>query len=160
MALNLQRHGVMSLDESPPYQPSSFREPVPVAAIAATVAVTDAWFGKAEPKEYFSGARARYLKLVNLLWLVVLATSAFLAIRYLSTHRTSSPRFSNASQRCEPRKPAPPDTSIRFTLFSNAYPKSLRCAASPPALQNGAQQPVKAARQGDGYRKGENPRHE
>jgi 4-amino-4-deoxy-L-arabinose transferase-like glycosyltransferase len=84
MALNLQRHGVMSLDEIPPYQPSSFREPVPIAAIAATVAITDAWFGKAEPSEYFSGARARYLKLVNLWWLVVLATSAFLAIRHFT----------------------------------------------------------------------------
>src|SRR5579862_3179444 len=37
-------------------------------------------------------------------------------VRKLSTHTTRSPRASKASQRCEPRKPAPPRTTARLVI--------------------------------------------
>jgi hypothetical protein len=43
------------------------------------------------------------------------ATFAFVPVKKLSTHSTSCPAASRCSQRCEPRKPAPPVTSIFFT---------------------------------------------
>src|SRR5947199_6418792 len=46
------------------------------------------------------------------------ATFALLPVKKLSTHSTSSPSDSRRSQRCEPRKPAPPVTR---TLFNGAF---------------------------------------
>ncbi len=85
MALNLERQGVISMDEKPPYRPSMWREPLPIAALAVAIYVTDSVLGTAEPSAYFQGARARYLKIVNLGWLTLLAISAFLAIRYFTS---------------------------------------------------------------------------
>lgn len=85
MALNLERHGVISMDERPPYHPSMWREPVPIAVLAVAIYTTDIVLGKAEPSAYFQGARARYLKLSNLGWLTLLTISAFLAIRYFTS---------------------------------------------------------------------------
>src|SRR5215469_2134299 len=42
------------------------------------------------------------------------ATLRLLPVKKLSTQSTSSPSASRRSQRCEPRKPAPPVTRIRF----------------------------------------------
>ena len=85
MAFNLERHGVISIDEGPPYRPSMWREPVPIAAIAGAIYMTDSLFGQAEPSAYFHGVRARYLKFHQLVWLTLLATSAFVAIRYFTS---------------------------------------------------------------------------
>ena len=81
LALNVAHHGVMSLDTAPPYRPSMMREPVPVGVIAAAVYVTDKLEGPAAPDSYFSGTRARQLKLTNLFWLTLLSVCAFLAVR-------------------------------------------------------------------------------
>jgi 4-amino-4-deoxy-L-arabinose transferase-like glycosyltransferase len=85
MALNLAHHGVISLDEAPPYRPSMMREPVPIAVLAQAVHLTDAALGIAEPQSYFSGTRARDLKFVNLFWLTLLAISTTLAVRHFTS---------------------------------------------------------------------------
>src|SRR3984885_15788741 len=46
MALNLERHGVISMDEGPPYRPSMWREPVPIAVLAVAIYTTDIVLGK------------------------------------------------------------------------------------------------------------------
>jgi glycosyl transferase family 22 (putative mannosyltransferase) len=81
MAVNLAHHGVMSLDRSPPYTPSMYREPVPALSGAAMVAIVDAVAGPAELTAYVEGERARWLKAQNLLWLLSLCASTYLAIR-------------------------------------------------------------------------------
>jgi hypothetical protein len=81
LALNVTHHGVMSLDTAPPYRPSMMREPVPVGVIAAAVYITDEMEGPAPHDAYFSGTRARQLKLTNLFWLTLLSGCAFLATR-------------------------------------------------------------------------------
>lgn len=81
MALDLERHGVISIDEHPPYAPSMIREPIPIVTTASAVAIEDAILGAAAPDRYFSGERVRLLKLQNLVWLCVLAISVFAAIR-------------------------------------------------------------------------------
>jgi hypothetical protein len=85
MALNLERHGVISMEEGAPYRPSMWREPLPIATLAVAIYLTDSVLGKAEPSAFFQGARARYLKVSNLGWLTLLAISAFLAIRYFTS---------------------------------------------------------------------------
>jgi hypothetical protein len=81
MAMNLAHHGVMSIDKAPPYRPSMMREPAPIAVLSGLVYASDRTMGEARADAYFSGDRARYLKHVNLLWLTLLAVTAFLAIR-------------------------------------------------------------------------------
>jgi hypothetical protein len=85
MALNLQRHHVVSLDREPPYRPSTYREPVPVVTTALALGLADAVFGKADPAEHFSGERARYLKYQNVLWLILLWTGVFLAAYWFTS---------------------------------------------------------------------------
>src|SRR5690242_18506297 len=65
MAINLEHHGVISMDESAPYRPSMMREPLPIVIDAVAVWVLDAVQGRASLETYFSGARARDLKLQN-----------------------------------------------------------------------------------------------
>lgn len=86
MALNLQRHGVMSSDVAPPYRPSMMREPLPVLVGAAAISVVDAVAGEASPRAYFSGERVRYLKLQNLFWLAVLMAAAAMAVRHFDNN--------------------------------------------------------------------------
>ena len=81
MALNLQRHGIISIDDAEPYRASMMREPVPIVTTAVALDLVDEVIGAAEPSEYFSGARVRYLKFQNLLWLWVLCVSVFTAVR-------------------------------------------------------------------------------
>ena len=81
MALNLERHGVISIDEELPYQASMQREPVPIVTTAAAIYLTDRVRGEAATAQYFSGERVRCLKLQNLLWLLMLAVSVFAAVR-------------------------------------------------------------------------------
>lgn len=91
-AVNLSHHGSYSLERTHPLTPTMYREPVPVLATAAAVSVVDAALGRAELPAYFSGERARYLKLQNVVWLTLLCTAAFLATSYF----TSSFRLSVA----------------------------------------------------------------
>lgn len=76
IALNVAHHDVYSEDEQPPYGPTMVREPVPILVTAASIRLVDAALGPAAPEAYFSGDRARYLKLQNLLWLALLMASA------------------------------------------------------------------------------------
>ncbi len=42
MAFNLERHGIISMDETLPLSPSNYREPAPVFVSAIGIALTDA----------------------------------------------------------------------------------------------------------------------
>ena len=86
MAVNLERHGVMSLDETPPYGPSNYREPVPAIVSAAAVWFLDATHGKVDSEAYFSGIRLKYLKYQNIFWLGLLSIGVFLAMRLFSSY--------------------------------------------------------------------------
>jgi hypothetical protein len=77
VAVNLERHGIFSLDAAPPLKPTNFREPLPSATTAAAIAITDALDGKAPESAYFSGPRLRGLKYQNLFWLALLTIGAF-----------------------------------------------------------------------------------
>jgi hypothetical protein len=79
MALNLDRHGVISLEEAPPYTPTDYREPLPVFASALGIKIMDSMIGPAPDDAYFSGTRAKYLKYQNLVWLPLLSAGAFWA---------------------------------------------------------------------------------
>jgi hypothetical protein len=81
MALNLERHGVISLDEKPPLSPTNYREPAPVLVSALAIKLVDAALGKAPPEAYFRGQRVRLLKYQNILWLGLLSLGAFYAVR-------------------------------------------------------------------------------
>ncbi len=85
MAVNLDRHGVMSLDEAPPYTPTDYREPIPVLACALGIKIIDALFGPAPDDGYFSGERVKYLKYQNLLWVALLTIAAFWATLQLTS---------------------------------------------------------------------------
>lgn len=87
IALNLAHHGAYSEDEQAPYTPTMVREPVPILVTAASIRMVDAALGPAAPEAYFSGERARYLKLQNLLWLALLMASAVWAARYFGLSR-------------------------------------------------------------------------
>ncbi len=85
MAVNLARHGVMSLDNAAPFRPTNYREPVPVIVSALGVKVIDSILGASEPNAYLQGPRTKYLKYQNLLWLGLLTLSAFWAVRLLTS---------------------------------------------------------------------------
>jgi len=87
MAVNLRYHGVASLEAQPPYAPSMYREPVPVATTALAIVLADAVFGRASAEAYLAGERARFLKLQNLFWLGLLCCSAFWAAYLLTSSR-------------------------------------------------------------------------
>lgn len=79
MAINLQHHGVISLDRQAPFTPSMYREPIPVVVGALAVGVVDSIYGKADADSYLQGDRVRLLKFQDLGWLAVLYFAAFLA---------------------------------------------------------------------------------
>jgi hypothetical protein len=85
MALNLQRHGVISLDVAPPLQPSMYREPVPVIATALAAQVSDLLLGRADDDEYFLGDRSKYLKYQNIIWFALLSVGTFWACFLLTS---------------------------------------------------------------------------
>jgi hypothetical protein len=85
MGLNLAHHGIMSLDEAPPYSPTDYREPIPVLACALGVKIIDGIFGAAPDDAYFSGERVRYLKYQNVLWLSLLTVATFWATLELTS---------------------------------------------------------------------------
>jgi hypothetical protein len=79
LAINVSHHSVMSLDDKAPYQPSMYREPVPVAVTAIVVRLCDAVFGPTEDRSYFVGSRAHFIKLQNCVWLCLLWLAVFAA---------------------------------------------------------------------------------
>jgi hypothetical protein len=96
MAVNLARHGVISLDDTPPYHPTNYREPVPVVVSALGVKMIDSILGTSGPtyievlgtseaNAYLAGQRAKYLKYQNFLWLGLLTFGAYWAVRTLTT---------------------------------------------------------------------------
>ncbi len=84
MAVNLAHHGVVSKAAEAPYAPSMYREPVPVLVTAGAVALSDALFGRTSWERYRTGWRVRWLKHVNIIWMVVLCASAYWAARELT----------------------------------------------------------------------------
>jgi hypothetical protein len=84
MALNLERHGVIALEESPPFTPTDYREPLPVLVCALAIKVMDVAIGSAPPQEYFQGRRVQLLKYQNILWLALLSLGTFWATRYFT----------------------------------------------------------------------------
>jgi hypothetical protein len=85
MAINLERHGVISLEEAPPFTPTDYREPIPVFAYALGIRFMDSFLGAAPPDAYFSGERVKQLKYQNLIWLAVLSVGAFWATHVLTS---------------------------------------------------------------------------
>jgi hypothetical protein len=84
MAINVSHHGVMSLDENPPYNRTMYREPLPVAMSAAAVQIVDHFLGKADSAQYFSGDRAKYVKYQNILWVILLWAAVLAATRWFT----------------------------------------------------------------------------
>jgi 4-amino-4-deoxy-L-arabinose transferase-like glycosyltransferase len=80
MAVNVAQHGVMSLSETTPLEPSMYREPLPIGVSAIAVALVDQLLGRADPGEYFSGARVQFVKYQNIVWLLLLWTASLAAI--------------------------------------------------------------------------------
>ena len=85
MALNVERHGVMSLEEKPPLTPTNYREPLPVFVSAVAIKLVDAALGEAPPEAYFHGQRVRLLKYQNVLWLSLLSIGAFWGVRVFTS---------------------------------------------------------------------------
>jgi hypothetical protein len=85
MAINLDRHGVLSLDEAPPYMPTDYREPIPALTDALGIKIMDSLIGAAPDDAYFSGQRVKYLKYQNFIWLPLLSAGAFWAALELTS---------------------------------------------------------------------------
>jgi 4-amino-4-deoxy-L-arabinose transferase-like glycosyltransferase len=77
MAVNLSHHDVISLDQSPPYKPTMYREPAPVVVNSLAVDASDLLLGRAEAGAYFSGSRARLIKDQNTIWMCLLWLGVF-----------------------------------------------------------------------------------
>ncbi len=84
MAINIRHHGVMSMEEAPPYRPTMYREPLPSVLEAGGVAVSDWLFGPADAEQYFSGERMVIVKYINVICLLLLWALAILAARWLT----------------------------------------------------------------------------
>lgn len=84
MALNLERHGVISLEEKPPLKPTNYREPLPVFASALAIKLVDSALGEAPPEAYFHGRRVQLLKCQNIVWLSLLSIGAFSAVSFFT----------------------------------------------------------------------------
>ncbi len=81
MGIDVARDGTMSLEEVAPFKPSMYREPLPVVVDAAAVALVDHLGGRSASNAYFSGPRARLVKLPNVLWVLLLWLAVFSAAR-------------------------------------------------------------------------------
>lgn len=87
MALNLVHGGVISMDTEAPLEPSMYREPLPVLVAAVAVVGVDAVWGRAGSTEYFEGRRARFVKLTNVAWMLLLCAGVYASIRLFSASR-------------------------------------------------------------------------
>jgi hypothetical protein len=84
MAFNLDRHGIISMDDNAPFTASNYREPLPIIAFAGAIKLIDAKLGKADSADaYTHGERVRLLKYQNVLWAVLLCIGGFWAARVL-----------------------------------------------------------------------------
>lgn len=83
MAWNLARHGVLSTGDAGRPAPDMFREPLTPLITAAIISVSETVAGPASFEAWNSGARIEALKSQNLLWLLLLYTSVWLAARRL-----------------------------------------------------------------------------
>jgi hypothetical protein len=81
MAINLERHGVLSMEPEAPFTATNYREPLPPSVSALTIKLTDSLAGEAPPEAYFSGLRAQYVKYQNLLWLGLFSLSVFWVVQ-------------------------------------------------------------------------------
>lgn len=88
MALSLERHDVMSLRTLPPYEPTMYREPLPAVATAVMIALHDALRGARADDDYFAGAAARFIKLQNVFWMLLLCGGVFLSVQFISGSKT------------------------------------------------------------------------
>ena len=77
MAINLERHGTISMEPEAPFVPTNYREPLPPILSALTLKLIDSAIGQAPPESYFAGPRAQYVKYQNLLWLTLFSLSVF-----------------------------------------------------------------------------------
>lgn len=77
MAIDLEKYGIVSDGEQPPFKPSMTREPLPVFVTALAARMVDGMLGPADSLEYFSGQRAQLLKCQNVLWLLLLSAAVF-----------------------------------------------------------------------------------
>lgn len=84
MAVNLSHSGTISDSEQPPYEPSMYREPLPIVVSAVGVSVVDGLLGRTDSPQYFSGPRAKYIKYQNVAWLIGLWFAVFAATRYFT----------------------------------------------------------------------------
>lgn len=84
MAINVVHHGVISMDENPPYNRTMYREPLPVATSAVAVRIVDHFIGEADSARYFSGDRAKYIKYQNTLWVILLWAAVLAATRWFT----------------------------------------------------------------------------
>ena len=84
MGVNYAHHGVMSIDEQAPYRPSMYREPFPALVIAGMVRGIETFAGPAPLSDYVSGERARWLKLQNIGWFLLLCGALAVAVHSLS----------------------------------------------------------------------------
>jgi hypothetical protein len=77
MAVNLAHRGLISLSEKPPYEPSMYREPLPIGVNAMAVGVLDLFKGQAAATDYLAGDRVQWVKYQNVGWLVLLWAALF-----------------------------------------------------------------------------------
>lgn len=84
MAVNLEHLGVVSNNRESPYRPSMYREPSPILVGAVGVAFTDRMLGPAAFGAYLDGERARFIKLQNVSWILLLWLSVFAATHALA----------------------------------------------------------------------------
>jgi hypothetical protein len=84
MAINLAHHHVMSLSDNPPYEPSMYREPLPIGFDALAVGVLDRFEGQAAASEYFAGERVQWVKYQNVVWLLLLWGALFATIAWFT----------------------------------------------------------------------------
>ena len=57
MAINLERHGTISMEPEAPFVPTNYREPLPPILSALTIKLIDSAIGPAPPESYIAGQR-------------------------------------------------------------------------------------------------------
>jgi hypothetical protein len=85
MAINLARHGTISMESQPPLSPTNYREPLLPCVTAAIVSLTDKFGGVADAQSYFSGPLAQRIKYQNVIWLALFCAATFWITRALTS---------------------------------------------------------------------------
>jgi hypothetical protein len=81
MAINLERHGILSMDPEAPFVATNYREPLAPIVSALAIKLIDSLSGQAPSEAYFAGPRAQYVKYQNLLWLGLFSLSVFWVVQ-------------------------------------------------------------------------------